>query len=199
MTLLLVLFIPVFYFRNIQPDEALRSIFVRIFIAIEFSFLSLFFYYCLKQRVLKKLILVFIAAFLVFSIYDYVISDRSKLGYSPLVAECFVFLVYIIYFFFEKIQSATVIPIYQFNAFWISVAFIIYCSGNFFLFLYSNTPVKDSHFQDQYTLIYSTFTILKDILLCIAVVIKQPDENINSKDFITHNDFLDINIHQENI
>lgn len=197
MSFLVLLFLPVFYFRNINPSESLRSIFVRIFIAVEFFFMSMIFYYSIKQNLLKKIILVLIVLFLFFSIFDYITTDKSKLGYRSHVAECLILLVYIIYYFYEKIQMTTIVPIFQTNLFWIAVAFIIYCSGNFFLFLYSNQQ-NDEQFKLQYTLIYSTFTILKNILLCIGVMIKQPKENAEYQDLKTRYSFPEFPKRQEN-
>ena len=68
-------------------------------------------------------------------------------------------------------------PIYQKAIFWISVAFIINFSGNFFLFLYSRTSYKDEIFKNQFTIIYSSVTILKNILLCISVMVKESNKN----------------------
>ncbi|MBS1509857.1 MAG: hypothetical protein JST86_03400 [Bacteroidetes bacterium] len=196
MTFLVVLFGPVFYYRNINHQEDLRSIFVRIYVAEEFSFISLFFYHVIKHTFVKRTIQVIIVLFLLFSIIDYIVSDKTKLGYRPHVAECLILLVYILYYFYEKIQTNTIIPVYQTNVFWIAVAFIIYCSGNFFLFLYSNQQ-NDEQFQIQYTLIYSTITILKNILLCIGVMVKQPKENHEYNDLITQQKFPDFLQKQE--
>jgi hypothetical protein len=166
---------------------------------VEFSTLSLLFYYVITQKLLKKIILILIVLFIVFAIYSYIVSAKDKFSYTPLVAECLILLVYIIYFFYEKIQTNTLIPIYQTNIFWIAVAFILYCSGNFFLFLYSTNAKNDEQFQFQYTLIYSTFTIIKNILLCIGVIIKQPKENIKYHDLLTQHNFPDLPHEQENI
>jgi len=85
------------------------------------------------------------------------------------------------------------------KVFWIAVAFTIYCSGNFFLFLYSNNPVKDNEYYFQFTLIYSTFTILKNICLSIGIFIKEPVDTHKYPDFITQNSLLDtISIDKEN-
>ena len=76
-------------------------------------------------------------------------------------------------------------PIYQRAIFWISVAFIVNFSGNFFLFLYSTNSYKDEAFKFQYAIIYATVTIIKNFLLCISIIIKEsPDitSNPNSID-----------------
>ena len=70
-------------------------------------------------------------------------------------------------------QENVVDPIYSKAIFWISVAFIINFSGNFFVFIYSKTSYNDDSFKRQFTIIYSSVTILKNILLCIGVMIKE--------------------------
>ena len=99
-------------------------------------------------------------------------------------------LLYFIYFFFEKIQQTTSIPIYTTLIFWIAVAFTIYCSGNFFVFLYSNNAVSTPQTQFQYTIIYSTSTILKNILLCIGISIKQSKNNEGFSDYLNTDSFF---------
>jgi hypothetical protein len=80
-------------------------------------------------------------------------------------------------------QEAIVeVPIYQKTIFWISVAFIVNFSGNFFLFLFSkNSDQNDAIFRNQYTVIYSTVTIIKNLLLCISVFIKDNSTKESNK------------------
>jgi hypothetical protein len=68
-------------------------------------------------------------------------------------------------------------PLFNTFIFWFVVAFLLNYSGNFLLFLYSETSVKDADFDFNYTVIYSTVTIVKNILLCIAVSMR---ESINT-------------------
>lgn len=195
--LLFLLFIPVFYFRFIEKSDIYRLIFLRIFLLIEFTLISFVFYFNIKNRILRHIIRLAPILFAAFSFYDYSISPNDKFSYQPLAAECLILLVYLIYFFYEKIQINTSIPIYQTKIFWIAVAFIIYSSGNFFLFLYSNNPVKDEEYFFQYTIIYSTFAILKNIALCTGILINQPNENNTYPDFITQNTFSNSALSEE--
>lgn len=75
-------------------------------------------------------------------------------------------------------------PIYTKAIFWISVAFIINFSGNFFLFLYSKSSYNDEAFKTQYTIIYTSVTIFKNLLLCISIFIKDQNETSTSANFI---------------
>lgn len=86
-------------------------------------------------------------------------------------------------------QETVIEPIYQKAIFWISVAFIINSSGNFFLFLYSENSYKDDVFKRQYTIIYTTVTVLKNLLLCISILIKE-----SRQDNISPHDSIDIDL-----
>ncbi|MBK7376569.1 MAG: hypothetical protein IPJ02_13715 [Chitinophagaceae bacterium] len=71
-------------------------------------------------------------------------------------------------------------PIYQKAIFWVSVAFIINFSGNFFLFLYSMNSFNDETFRKQYIIIYTTVTVIKNILLSISIIIKENNEPVSA-------------------
>lgn len=93
--------------------------------------------------------------------------------FIPLSVEHILLLIFIIYYFFEVMQESVIEPIYQRAIFWISVAFIINSAGNFFLFLYSKNSYNDDVFKRQYTIIYTTVTVIKNLLLCISIFIKE--------------------------
>ena len=79
-------------------------------------------------------------------------------------------------------QATVLEPIYQKAIFWISVAFIINSAGNFFLFLYSNNSFDNGpNFKKQYTIIYTTVTVIKNALLCISILIKETPQNESDK------------------
>ncbi len=178
--ILFFLFIPVFYYRFISPSSNSRFIFLRIFMLAEFTCLSLFFYNVIKSYVVKKIIYPLIFLFVLISNYDYLIQNSSNFSYFPLVVECIVVLMYILFFFYEKMKLNITTPAYQTTSFWIAVAFTLYCSGNFFLFLFANKSIKDENFRIQYTLIYSTFTILKNLFICIGLTVKEVTNEENS-------------------
>jgi hypothetical protein len=157
--------------RYYLDSPSIQLIAVRFIIIIEFTFLCIFYYYILHNKNKKTVSAFSISVFLFYSIYDYYTTKGSDFTYIPLVIECLFFLFVIPYYFYEKMQYSVTSPIYQSPDFWISVAFLIYFSGNFFLFLFSKTMFKDSNSKIQYNLIYCCFTILKDILLCTAIFV----------------------------
>ena len=98
--------------------------------------------------------------------------------FIPLSVEHILLLIFIIYYFYEIMQESVVEPIYQKAIFWISVAFIINSAGNFFLFLYSKNSFNDEVFKKQYTIIYTTVTVIKNLLLCLSILIKEKKDNL---------------------
>jgi hypothetical protein len=170
-TISFVLFLSLRLFFRYYLDSPLVQLFiVRISIIVEFIFLSLFYFYNLKYKRKKIFLISSLSIFIVYSFYDYY-TYPTEFSYIPLVIQCLFFLLVIPYYFYEQMQFSIASPIYQLPSFWISVAFLIYFSGNFFLFLYSKTMFKDTESKIQYNMIYCCFTIIKDMLLCTAIFI----------------------------
>jgi len=113
---------------------------VRVYIAIEYSLLAYFFSLYIRNRFIKNILLFSPVPFFLFCIYDFMIEKVPGLPFVPASIEHMILLCFIIYYFFEVMQETVIEPIYQKAIFWISVAFIINSSGNFFLFLYSKNP-----------------------------------------------------------
>lgn len=146
---------------------------VRVYIVIEYSLLAYFFSLFIRNLAIKRILLFTPVAFLIFCVYDFIIEKTPGLPFLPASVAHILLLCFIIYYFFEVMQDSVVEPIYQRAIFWISVAFIINSSGNFFLFLYSRTSFNDDTFKSQYTIIYTTVTVIKNLLLCISIMIKE--------------------------
>lgn len=180
-----------FYFRFIDKSDVWRFIFLRIFLVAEFAFISFILQYNIKNIFFKKVIRIIPFLFTAYSLYNYSNTQQGQFDYKPLAAECLILLIYIIFFFYEKIQIITSVPIYQSKIFWIAVAFIIYCAGNFFLFLYSNNAIKNEEFGFYFTVIYSTCAIFKNIALCVGILIHQPEDGDKNPDLLTQASFLD--------
>ncbi len=157
------------------------SILKRAVLIFELPLLCYYFYTVLVHKKVKYFLNVAVIFFTVFSFYDYYISTESQNNFLPLAIECLFFIFIIIYYFYEKIQFSLLTPIYLSMNFWVSTGLLLYFSGNFFLFLYSKTAEKNDVFKLQYNLVYDVFTITKNILLCIAVVINYYSVSVISK------------------
>jgi len=68
-------------------------------------------------------------------------------------------------------KYSTKFPIYLSASFWIAVAFLIFSTGNFFLFLFSKMLLTNEENKHLFNDIYGLFAILKNIFLCTAIVV----------------------------
>ena len=163
-----------FTFRYIYENRESYYIVIRIYNILEYCLLAYYFSLHIKNQVIRNLLLYSPIVFTIFCIFNFINTEEPVIPFIPVIVEYVLLLSFIIYFFFEIMQESSVVePIYHRVIFWVSVAFIINFSGNFFLFLYSKNSFNNEEFQRQYTIIYSTVTILKNLLLCIAVMRKE--------------------------
>lgn len=159
------------YFKFQVKNPTLQLIVNRFFLIVEFTFLSLFYNYGLNYRYKNIISFSAITLFIGYSTYDFYMSKPGEFSFIPLVIECLFFVFVIVYYFYERMQYSISSPIYYSPGFWISVAFLIYFSGNFFLFLFSKSMLTNPSFRQQYIIIYGVVTIIKNIFLCVAIAV----------------------------
>ena len=176
-------------FRYIFKSHQSYQIFQRFFIIAEYSLISIFFTYNIRQLRLRKIIRASIVLFSLFSVYDITSTINEPFTYYPLVLECLLLPLIIVLFFYEKMKYSTKYPVYSSPAFWIAVAFLIFSTGNFFLFLFSKLFVQDLHSKLLYNNVYGFFTILKNTLLCTGIFI--------AKNYKIEDEWSDINTNLE--
>ena len=179
---LFISIIAVIIFRYILRSHETYILFDRFFIIAEYTLISQFFAYNIQNLTLKKATQYSVIPFSLFSLLDYLTTINQSFSYYPLVAECLLFPIIIIIFFYEKMKFSTKYPIYASPAFWIAIAFLIFSTGNFFLFLFSKLLLLNADNKPLYNDIYGFFTILKNVLLCIAIVVVKNFKN-NDEEF----------------
>jgi hypothetical protein len=168
-----------YFIKELQLGKELFYVIVRLHFFLEFSILAYFFQSIFKNTTVKKITLLLIPLFFVYSVYDYWISNKSILGSNVAILESLLMILILVYFFFEKIKYEVQIPLYESKLFWIAAGLLIFFAGNFFLLVYSINLIEDSHFRNQYRTIYNSFNILKNLLICVALFIKETDAPVN--------------------
>ena len=68
-------------------------------------------------------------------------------------------------------RDPSIVIVYNNKKFWIIVAFFLYFSGTLFLYIYINTLSKEQ--RSSYWSINNFFEILKNILFCVAFIMKK--------------------------
>lgn len=140
---------------------------IRLFTVLEFSVIALFLANVLKSQIVKKIIYGIVPVFIVYAVINYLFLSSNK--YYPNLISALLLFTMIIYFFYEKMQTVVLYPLYQSITFWICVAFFLYFTGTFFFFLFINSS-GDKEFIILMNSIYGIVTILKNILLCLAML-----------------------------
>lgn len=149
---------------------------VRAYTIVEYCLFALFLYNTYISLIAKKIIFFSIFPFFLFSVTDYFLN-AIDFNTTPLLVEFLAFIVFIIYFFYEKMKTVVQYPLYQSIVFWICVGLFLYFTGNFFFLLFVNSS-SDSNFKHQMQSIYSLVTISKNLLLCLAFFAhEKPIEN----------------------
>jgi hypothetical protein len=131
----------------------------------------------LESKKAKRLILVLSALFFIYAIVDFLTSKSNSFDSIPTGIECILIILYSLYYLYEKITKTDTLFIYNTSNFWIVVAIIIYFSGTFFLFIYSQSFINDQQFLKTYALILGIFTIVRNLMLAIAFIIKPSKSN----------------------
>lgn len=102
-----------------------------------------------------------------YCIYNFFVSQHDTFNNYPALLEFSVFIFIIIFYFYEKMNIISSIPLFRSISFWLCVGLFIYFTGNlFFLLFVTSTP--DKEILKLMFLIYSGVTITKNLILAGA-------------------------------
>lgn len=158
-------------FRDYLHSNTTSLLFRRLFPIVEFFFLSRYYYINYTYKNKLNLFIISNLIFTVVALTDLFINPGKKSFYLPLAFECLFFVLIILYYFYEMMKFIESTPIYRLPSFWISIAFLVYFSGTFFLYLSYYSVLNDPEFRKQYQIIYGSVAIIKNILLSIGVFV----------------------------
>lgn len=155
------------YIVNFQHAKTAYFVILRIYIAIEYAILVYFFSKLSQNKSFKKIIFFSIFPFWGYCLYNFFVSEHDTFNNYPALVEFAVFILIIIFYFYEKMNVVSSIPLSKSISFWLSVGLFIYFTGNLFflLFIFSTS---DKEILKQMFLIYSCVTITKNLILASA-------------------------------
>lgn len=145
-------------------------LFYNVYQLAESISLYYFFYLIIKNVAIRKIILFLSILYIIFWMFS-----LFKFGNKSYFSGCTNFenmtvLGLIIYYYYEQIIIINSAFIYAESTFWIITAFFIYIAGTFFLYLY--IPSLDLLEQERYYVLNYIFTIIRTVLLSVAIFIK---------------------------
>lgn len=156
------------YYLHKVKDDANSSILFDVYTIVEFCFFAYFFYLITNNKKIRVLILPAAIILTVFAVVDHFFLPNSSattgLQSILIIAMC-------IYYFFDQLKQPSLFLTYTIN-FWVIISFLIYLSGTFFLYIMYDNTTHDKQFARHYAVINSSFNILKNILLSVAMLMK---------------------------
>ena len=155
------------YILNVEHSRPAYLFVVRIYFAIEYAILVCFFSTLFQNIIFKKIILYSIVPFWGYCIYNFFISQHDTFNNYPALVEFAVFILIIIFYFYEKMKIVSIIPLFKSISFWLCVGLFIYFNGNLFFLLFI-TSISDKDVLNQMFFIYSCVTITKNLILASA-------------------------------
>lgn len=145
---------------------------------VQFTLFSLFFYLSLREKKFKYIPIVGAVVFYAIAFRNF--TDRSFDSFSLALGSLFI-IPYCILLLYEQIRDTDIVFVYNNKRFWVIVAFFLYFSGTLFLYIYISTlPEKQ---RPNYWQINNFFEILKNILFCVAFIMKKKP----SQSYLTDN------------
>ena len=155
---------------------------LRVYSTLEFCLLALFLKELYRSPLAKKIIIYLIVPVVAFSAIDYMNGNKTQFNNHINIVTSLIFILSLIYYFFEKMQNDVTVPLYQSITFWLCVGLFLYVTGSFFFFIFSST--SDVKAYQQMTFIYTIVTISKNIILCLSLLAHEQVPNQHGKDGI---------------
>lgn len=163
------------YNLNLIPAYILKYYYSSL-TAIEFFLFSYFVWLNVLNKTVKKIILWSSLIFLIFNIL-YTALAEVKIDSIPIGVETIFILVFSSYFLYERISDPKTLFIYNDYRFWIVLAFMLYLSGAFFIYIFAN-QIPESELKRYWMFTY-IFYIVKNILFAVGILIfslQQPNQ-----------------------
>lgn len=167
------------YLHHVQ-NAALMYKFLSAYTVIEFLLFATFMTLILKSKIIKLLIFLVALAFIVVAVIAYLKYSDADFDSLSASLESILVIVICLFFFFDQLNRPEPQLLYTNANFWFTIGFMIYLSGNFFLFL--QAEVLSEKTRDNYWAINSICNILKNICFAIAFYIRKNDTNISNLD-----------------
>jgi hypothetical protein len=144
-----------------------------LFTLVEYTFFCYFIYLILPKGSIKKAVPFLWVGFLLFAFIDYAFFSKAY-EFDSITSgiEAIIILLLCIYYLFSQMKGSNSMLIYSTFNFWVIIAFFIYFSGTFLLYLMTERMMDSSSFQRIYFVINISFNILKNLLLCVAMTMK---------------------------
>jgi len=141
----------------------------RIFTIVEFCSIIFYSYYTTQNNLIKKLILGTLLLFFCSQLYDIIYNNTFDFDSIPVGIESVSILIVSILLIYNKLTNESPENIFSPEVI-ISIAFILFFAGTFFLFILSQQNFYKKSFNETFSYIVASFNIIKNTLITIGVI-----------------------------
>lgn len=148
---------------------------------IELFFAGIYIRYSVKIFSLKKIIIYVFGFYFLFwmllhSFFDVLQFDYifNGVSYSLMILFC-------LFYLYEQMKSPETLFIYSQTPFWGVVAFLLFASGTFFVFIFDKLAAGSKTFEDQYVYIHAIFFIVRNACFTVAMLINSSKINFTER------------------
>lgn len=156
-------------FAIINGPAKWYSILYTLYTLLEYSFFAWFLWLQIKNKTFKKGIILSIVAFALFSLIYYAFVHYYSLDTIPTGVETILIILASFYYLYEQMNDPGSLFIYNKYAFWIIAGIMVYLAGSFFIYIFAFQV--DYEVRNQYWMLTNVFTIVRNILAIIAILI----------------------------
>ncbi|HEU5364437.1 MAG TPA: hypothetical protein VFU62_02835 [Hanamia sp.] len=146
---------------------------LNLFTIVEYTFFCYFIYLILPKSWIKMVVQILWIGFILFAFIDYFFFSKTR-DFDSIASgiEAIIVLLLCMAYLFSQIRGNNNLLVYSTFNFWAVIAFFIYFSGTFFLYLMADKMMYNISFQKMYFIINISFNIFKNLLLCVAMTMK---------------------------
>ena len=169
-----ILFTVLMRFCFFTGKELVTSVAQNTFLIVEFILISLYY----QREILQKKYFYFFLIPVPVLFFLASIIGKSNIALSFLGGSIFDFtcIFYAISGFYTLLKKQQVVFLDRSAFFWVNVAFLVYCCGNFFIFLFSEYLIqKDKEMSIKLWIFHNILNIIFSILIAISFSKKNTD------------------------
>lgn len=151
-----------------------------LYTPIELTFISIYFYYSLTNEKLKYICTVCMVAFWIYYFGFSEEAGKDIFDSVQVSIESIIVITYCLLYYYQEIRLPAVDFVYSKPDFMITSAFLLYMTGNFYIYMYRKQFDDDIRFGYTYEIIHGIFYGVRNVLFCIALTMPARKETKNN-------------------
>ncbi|MFT3825257.1 MAG: hypothetical protein QM731_15145 [Chitinophagaceae bacterium] len=158
-------------------NQSYSQIMFSAFTLVEYSLFTTAIYLALKRKLFKRIVLSSVPLFLAAYVLSFIFFAKDTADSISITVEYSLVIVSALLYFFEEINQPNTTFIYSSFQFWAIVGILIYSTGTFFLFMYSQALSYEE--WSKWEIINYVFTWIKNMCFSVAACLPKKSNNFS--------------------